>query len=169
MVASTSVDASLDGEAALAARHRETRALLDCFSAANANPAREAPAAVQQLVIAADQFIVARPIDNATDTKTILAGYPWFSDWGRDTMIALPGLCLATGRPWLARNIMRTFARFVSEGMLPNTFPRAGEPPQYNSVDASLWYFEAMREYFRATSDIGLLSELYPVLAEHHC
>ncbi len=80
-------------------------------------------------------------------------------------MVALPGLCLATGRPWLARNIMRTFARFVSEGMLPNTFPRAGEPPEYNSVDASLWYFEAMREYFHATSDIGLLGELYPVLA----
>jgi predicted glycogen debranching enzyme len=60
---------------------------------------------------------------------------------------------------------MRTFARFVSEGMIPNTFPRAGEPPQYNSIDASLWYFEAMREYFQATRDIGLLSELYPILA----
>ena len=96
--------------------------------------------------------------------KTILAGYPWFSDWGRDTMIALPGLCLATGRPWLARNILRTFSRFVSEGMLPNQFPRAGEAPEYNTVDATLWYFEAVRQYFEATSDIGLLHELYPVL-----
>lgn len=165
MVASTAADASLDGEAALAARHREARALLDCFSAENINTGRPAPPAIQQLVIAADQFIVARPLEDAADTKTILAGYPWFSDWGRDTMVALPGLCMATGRPWLARNIMRTFARFVSEGMLPNTFPRAGEPPQYNSVDASLWYFEAMREYFKATCDIGLLSELYPVIA----
>jgi predicted glycogen debranching enzyme len=165
MVASTAADASLDGHAAFAARQKEARALLDCFSAENINTAREVPPSVQQLVIAADQFIVARPLDDAADTKTILAGYPWFSDWGRDTMVALPGLCLATGRPWHARNIMRTFARFVSEGMLPNTFRRAGEPPQYNSVDASLWYFEAMREYFRATSDTGLLSELYPVFA----
>jgi predicted glycogen debranching enzyme len=165
MVASTAADVSLDGEAAFAARQREARALLDCFSAENMNSGRAAPPAIQQLVIAADQFIVARPLEDAADTKTILAGYPWFSDWGRDTMVALPGLCLATGRPWLARNIMRTFARFVSEGMIPNTFPRAGEPPQYNSIDASLWYFEAMREYFQATRDIGLLSELYPILA----
>ena len=79
-------------------------------------------------------------------------------------MIALPGLCLATGRPWLARNILRTFSRFVSEGMLPNQFPRAGEAPVYNTVDATLWYFEAVRQYFEATSDIGLLHELFPVL-----
>ena len=79
-------------------------------------------------------------------------------------MIALPGLCLATGRPWLARNILRTFSRFVSEGMLPNQFPRAGEAPAYNTVDATLWYFEAVRQYFEATSDIGLLHELFPVL-----
>ena len=116
------------------------------------------------MVLAADQFIAARPLDGAADAKTILAGYPWFSDWGRDTMIALPGLCLATGKPWLARNILRTFSRFVSEGMLPNQFPRAGEAPVYNTVDATLWYFEAVRQYFEATSDIGLLHELYPVL-----
>ena len=116
-------------------------------------------------MLAADQFIAARPLDGAADARTILAGYPWFGDWGRDTMVALPGLCLATGRPWLARNILRTFARFVSEGMLPNNFPRAGEAPQYNSVDAALWYFEAVREYFDATNDIGLLRELFPVLA----
>src|SRR5713226_9556582 len=79
-------------------------------------------------------------------------------------MIALPGLCLATGRPWLARNILRTFSHFVNEGMLPNYFPRAGEEPQYNTVDATLWYFEAVREYFDATGDSGLLRELYPVL-----
>jgi predicted glycogen debranching enzyme len=166
MVASTSAVPSLDGQAALAARHRESRALLDSFFAENIGTARAAPPAIQQLVLAADQFIAARPLDDAADARTILAGYPWFGDWGRDTMVALPGLCIATGRPWLARNILRTFSRFVSQGMLPNNFPSAGEAPQYNSVDAALWYFQAVREYFEATSDIHLLGELYPVLAE---
>jgi predicted glycogen debranching enzyme len=99
------------------------------------------------------------------DSQTILAGYPWFGDWGRDTMIALPGLCLVTGRPGIARNILRTYARFVSEGMLPNRFPGAGAGPEYNTADATLWYFQAVHEYFDATGDIELLRELYPVLA----
>ena len=164
IVASTAAVPSLIGEAAFVRRQFETGALLDRFLAAN-NGTTQAPSpAVQQLVLAADQFIAARPLDGAADAKTILAGYPWFSDWGRDTMIALPGLCLATGRPWLARNILRTFSRFVSEGMLPNQFPRAGAAPVYNTVDAALWYFEAVRQYFEAASDIGLLHELYPVL-----
>ncbi len=165
IVASTAAAPSLNGEAALDARHRETRSLLECFSAGNMGAAPTAPPAIRQLVLAADQFIAARPLDGAADARTILAGYPWFGDWGRDTMIALPGLCLATGRPWLARNILRTFARFVSQGMLPSNFPRAGDAPQYNTVDATLWYFEAIREYFDATSDIGLLHELFPVLS----
>ena len=165
MVASTAAAPALIGEAALAKRQSESRALLDRFFAVNTGPGTAAPPpAVRQLVLAADQFLVARPLDGAADTKTILAGYPWFSDWGRDAMIALPGLCLATGRPWMARNILRTFSRFVSEGMLPNQFPRAGAAPIYNSVDAALWYFEAVRQYFEATSDVGLLHELYPVL-----
>ena len=169
MVASTSAAPPLQGETAFATRQSETGALLDDYFAANRN-AGSGPAAsphasaIEQLVLAADQFIVARPVDGATDTKTILAGYPWFSDWGRDTMVALPGLCLATGRPQLAGNILRTFSHFVSDGMLPNNFPSAGEAPAYNSVDASLWYFEATRQYFEATRDIGLLRELYPAL-----
>jgi predicted glycogen debranching enzyme len=165
MVASTSPAPSLNGEAALAARHREAHALLERFFAGNMGVAPTAPPAIQQLVLAADQFIAARPLEGAAEARTILAGYPWFGDWGRDTMVALPGLCLTTGRPWLARNILRTFARFVSQGMLPNIIPRAGEEPQYNSVDAALWYFEAVREYFDVTSDTGLLRELYPVLS----
>jgi predicted glycogen debranching enzyme len=164
IVASMAATPSLIGEAAFAKRQNETGALLDRFFAANNGTAQAPSPAVQQLVLAADQFIAARPLDGAADAKTILAGYPWFSDWGRDTMIALPGLCLATGRPWLARNILRTFSRFVSEGMLPNQFPRAGAAPIYNTVDATLWYFEAVRQYFEATSDIGLLHELFPVL-----
>ena len=169
MVASTAANPSLIGEAALAKHQSEAGALLARFFAANpgTTPAarKPSPPAIQQLVLAADQFIAARPLDGADDAKTILAGYPWFSDWGRDAMIALPGLCLATGRPWLARNILRTYSHFVSEGMLPNQFPRAGEAPAYNSVDAALWYFEAVRQYFEATSDVGLLHELFPVLS----
>ena len=164
VVASTEAAPILIGEAAFAKRQSEAVALLDRFFTANAETARATPPAVQQLVLAADQFIAAHPLEGAPDARTILAGYPWFSDWGRDTMIALPGLCLATGRPWLARNILRTFSRFVSEGMLPNQFPRAGEAPVYNTVDATLWYFEAVRQYYEATTDIGLLHELFPVL-----
>lgn len=168
IVASTEAAPSLDGEAAFMKRQSETGALLDQFLAANLPTTQRTPQspppAVRQLALAADQFIAARPLDGAADAKTILAGYPWFSDWGRDTMVALPGLCLATGRPWLARNILRTFSRFVSEGMLPNQFPRAGVAPVYNTVDATLWYFDAVRQYWEATSDIGLLHELFPVL-----
>jgi len=165
IVASTVAGPSLNGEAALAARHRETHALLERFFSGSPGIAPTAPPAIQQLVLAADQFIVARTQEGVAEARTIMAGYPWFGDWGRDTMVALPGLCITTGRPWLARNILRTFARFVSWGMLPNNFPAAGEEPQYNTVDAALWYFEAVREYFDLTSDIGLLRELYPIMS----
>jgi predicted glycogen debranching enzyme len=165
IVASTDPAPALNGEAALTVRYRETQALLERFNGNDAGKATTAPAAIQQLVLAADQFIAARPVEGAADARTILAGFPWFGDWGRDAMIAIPGLCLSTGRPWLARNILRTFARFVSEGMLPNNFPTGGEPPQYNSVDAALWYVEAIRQYFDVTSDVGLLRELFPVLS----
>jgi predicted glycogen debranching enzyme len=164
IVASTAAAPSLNGEAAFAKRQSEEGALLDSFLAANSGTSHSPLQAVQQLVLAADQFIAARPLDGAADAKTILAGYPWFSDWGRDTMIALPGLCLTTGRPQLARNILRTFARFASEGMLPNQFPSSGQTPVYNTVDATLWYFDAVRQYYEATSDVELLDELFPVL-----
>ena len=118
---------------------------------------------VRRLALAADQFIVRR--GEAADGRTVIAGYPWFSDWGRDTMIALPGLALATGRHDVARNVLRTFAQFVSEGMLPNRFPDGGERPEYNTVDATLWYFHALDEYLAATGDRALLADLYPVLS----
>jgi predicted glycogen debranching enzyme len=98
------------------------------------------PPHLQDLVAAADQFIVKRG-----DLKTIIAGYPWFSDWGRDTMIALPGLTLVTGRVEVAKSILLAFAQSVDRGMLPNRFPDAGESPVYNTVDATLWFFEAIR------------------------
>lgn len=112
-----------------------------------------------QLVLAADQFVVERE-----GGLTVIAGYPWFGDWGRDTMIALPGLTLTTGRPDIAANILRTFAKFVSDGLLPNRFPDGAEAPEYNTVDATLWYFVAIDEYVRASGDRKLLEELFPVL-----
>jgi len=101
-----------------------------------------------------------------TTGKTIIAGYPWFGDWGRDTMIALPGLTLATHRPEIARPILLTFAQHLSQGMLPNAFPEAGDTPGYNTVDAILWYFEAIRAYVAATDDTDLIEELFPALEE---
>ena len=103
---------------------------------------------------------------SALEGKTIIAGYPWFSDWGRDTMISLPGLTLCTGRPQIARTILETFARYVDKGMLPNAFPEAGETPHYNTVDATLWYFEAIRAYYEATGDRKLVRKLWPILVD---
>lgn len=128
--------------------------------------AKKAPNWVKQLVLAADQFIVSRPLPDAPEGKTIIAGYPWFSDWGRDTMIALPGLTLCTGRPEIARTVLQTFAKYVNQGMLPNTFPEAEQTPHYNTVDATLWYFEAVRAYYEATGDAQLVRELWPVLID---
>ncbi len=117
----------------------------------------------RQLTLAADQFIVQVPGGRAT----IIAGYPWFGDWGRDTMIALPGLCLTTGRFEIAREILLSFSAFVSQGMLPNRFPDVGETPEYNTVDATLWYFVAIYRYINATGDVDLLRQsLWNVLAD---
>ncbi|MGD9590615.1 MAG: amylo-alpha-1,6-glucosidase [Pyrinomonadaceae bacterium] len=116
----------------------------------------------RQLVLAADQFIVSRG-----KGKTVIAGYHWFSDWGRDTMIALPGLTLSTGRPDVAKSILTEFSKHISEGMLPNRFPDAGEEPEYNTVDATLWFFEAIRAYVQATGDHSFVRRsLYAKLAD---
>jgi len=121
---------------------------------------------LKKLVLAADQFVVRRPLKEDPDAASIIAGYHWFSDWGRDTMIALPGLTLATGRPDITRKILSTFTHFVDRGMLPNVFPDAGETPDYNTVDATLWYFEAIRQYFATRKDEEFLSELFPTLVD---
>lgn len=125
-----------------------------------------APDWVDQLVLAADSFVFARPLKDVPDGESVIAGYPWFGDWGRDTMIALPGLTLATGRYESARRILLTFARFVDRGMLPNVFPGAGETPEYNTVDAALWYFEAWRAYLDCVNDQASLALAFPVLEE---
>lgn len=115
------------------------------------------------LTLAADQFIVKR----GQDLKTIIAGYPWFTDWGRDTMISLPGLCLSTGRFEDAKKIIAAFAQSVSMGMLPNRFQDNNEPPEYNNVDGTLWYFIAIKKYLDATGDEAfIISEILPVLKD---
>ncbi|HEY4234737.1 MAG TPA: amylo-alpha-1,6-glucosidase [Lacipirellulaceae bacterium] len=96
---------------------------------------------------AADAYIVLRG-----EGRTIVAGYPWFTDWGRDTFIAIRGLCIATGRLDVAREILLAWAGVVSEGMLPNRFPDSGGTPEFNSVDASLWYVVAVHEYLSANT-----------------
>lgn len=162
IVASTEPAPNLDGQLAYQERQDYERALL-----AQANvPAGSYQAALNQLILAADQFIVGRATPTDPNGRTIIAGYPWFSDWGRDTMIALPGLTLCTGRAEIAAKILRTFAHFVSQGMLPNRFPDAGQEPEYNTVDATLWYFEAIRAYHAHTNDHQLLQDLYPILQE---
>ena len=174
VVASTESAPCLEGTAAVGQRQAHEQSLLAQWrnrtqnSAQNSlqNHLQRAPDWIQQLVLAADQFIVNRPTANQPDGKTVLAGYHWFSDWGRDTMISLPGLTLATGRPAIARSILQTFAKSVDQGMLPNRFPDAGDQPEYNTVDATLWYFEAIRAYFAATQDRDLLCDLFPVLVE---
>ena len=122
------------------------------------------PSWVRQLALAADQFIVSRTLPDGTEGQTVIAGYPWFGDWGRDTMIALPGLTLATGRPEVAASILRTFGRYVDMGMLPNRFPDHGETPEYNTVDATLWYVEAVRAYVAATKDETIVDDLWATL-----
>ncbi len=158
LVISTEAEPGLDGLQALAAEQARQQVLL----AASPLDQASAPEFVRQLVLAADQFIVAR----GQGGQSVIAGYPWFSDWGRDTMIALPGLTLATGRPDVAARILRTYARYVDRGMLPNRFPDAGEQPEYNTVDATLWYFQAIYEYLRHTDDWQLANDLYPILVD---
>lgn len=165
LVLSSEATPSIDGDAAWQRRRQHEEALLSDWRRV-APAARQAPAWVDQLVLAADQFIVRRPLRDDPDGMSVIAGYHWFGDWGRDTMISLPGLLVTTGRFAAARRILTTFARFVDRGMLPNRFPDAAELPDYNTVDATLWYFEAIRSYHTATGDDDLVRELFPILEE---
>ncbi len=117
---------------------------------------------VATLLQAADQFVVRRG-----ELETVIAGYHWFGDWGRDTMIALPGLTLAAGRFEIAKNILLEFSKHVDRGMLPNLFPDAGDTPEYNTVDATLWFFEAIRAWKQKTGDSRFVREnFYGVLCD---
>ncbi|MCU0547744.1 MAG: amylo-alpha-1,6-glucosidase [Leptolyngbya sp. Prado105] len=167
-VTSTESNPNLDGETALRAQRNHEQRLFDCWRLDRVKQVETSPIWVRQLVLAADQFIVNR----APNGKTIIAGYPWFGDWGRDTMISLSGLTLATGRVEIARSILYTFAQHLNQGMLPNRFPDAGEIPEYNTVDATLWYFIAIFDYYNATDDHDVIDNLFPMLSEiidWHC
>ena len=126
-----------------------------------------------RLVVAADQFLIlpgSRPEESAEAARrgltlrTVAAGYHWFLDWGRDTMISLEGLMLATGRHAEARATLLTFSRYVRDGLLPNLFPEGEKDGAYHTVDATLWYFHTIHRYVVASGDAGLLEELMPTL-----
>jgi predicted glycogen debranching enzyme len=125
-------------------------------------PFANADELTRSLIAAADQYIVARG-----EQKTIIAGYHWFCDWGRDTMIALPGLTLTTGRYDVAKSILLAFAPYLDRGMLPNRFPDVGEEPEYNTVDATLWYVEAVRALLSHKNEYKFVrAKLYDKLVE---
>ena len=113
---------------------------------------READDLTRRLAVAADDFLVERHTPGGS-SASIVAGYPWFGDWGRDTFVALPGLALLTGQADKARQVLSTFAGAVANGMIPNRFDDYGGPPHYNSIDASLWFILAADRYVRATGD----------------
>jgi predicted glycogen debranching enzyme len=163
--AESPVEVDLDGEAAVAVARAREAALLE---RARSSGADTADPLVRQLVLAADQFIVARPIPGEAEVgRSVIAGYPWFNDWGRDTMIALPGLCLATGRFDNAARLLRSFATWVRDGLLPNNFPDAERAePAYHTVDAALWYVHAVEAYRATTGDESLVDGLLPILRE---
>ncbi len=137
----------------LEARAREAAAALP----------RDAPQWIRRLSHATLAFPVQRS-GGGTPGASVIAGYPWFADWGRDTMISLPGLASALGRHTLTAEILRTYAGHVDRGMLPNRFPDDGAPAEYNTADATLWLFEALRVHLAAAPDAPLVRDLYPVL-----
>src|SRR4029077_6346533 len=134
----------------------------------------------QQLVLAADQFIItpggrveeaARAHAAGDEVRTVIAGYHWFTDWGRDPMISLEGLPLTTGRHAEAGYILRTFAHYIRDGLIPNMFPEGECQGLYHTADATLWYFHALDRYLAVTDDRGTLRLLLPSLldiVEHH-
>lgn len=172
LVASTDsweVVRTLPPDEALAAERERRRRLV-----AMAHPKAQAGTAAE-LVLAADQFIItpagrvsdaARAHASGDEERTIIAGYHWFTDWGRDTMISLEGLALTTGREMEAGYILRTFAHYIRDGLIPNMFPEGEQQGLYHSADATLWYFHAIDRYLEATGDRETLRHLLPKLLE---
>ena len=156
-----------------AERRRRQRLLAQAAPEAQRGPAAE-------LVLAADQFIitpagrteeVTRARAFGDQVRTVIAGYHWFTDWGRDTMISLEGLTLATGRQTEAGYILRTFGHYVRDGLIPNMFPEGEKEGLYHTADATLWFFHALHRYVESTGDHLTLSLLYPKLRQiiaHH-
>jgi len=172
LVASTeqweTIQALGPGEAAGAEQERRRRLL------SMAGPIAEEPLAAE-LVLAADQFLItpagraeeaARARAAGEEVRTVIAGYHWFTDWGRDTMISLEGLTLATGRHREAASILKTFAMYVRDGLIPNMFPNGAREGLYHTADATLWFFHAVHRYVQATGDTDTLRGLIPTLAD---
>src|SRR5437764_1435603 len=170
LVASTESSATMNvlqpDQALTADRQRRQRLIAQAVSAAR----RDAEA---ELVLAADQFIItpagrteeaARAHAFGDEVRTVIAGYHWFTDWGRDTMISLEGLTLATGRRVEAGYILRTFAHYVRNGLIPNLFPEGRKEGLYHTADATLWFFHAIQRYVEISGDRLTLSLLYPTL-----
>lgn len=134
--------------------------------------AKEAPWWISQLNLSADQFVVTRTMAKDKQGKnkqgtSLIAGYPWFTDWTRDTMLSLPGILLVPRRFNEAKNVLQTYAQYLNRGLLPNTFPDWGEQPeQYGSVDAPLLYIYAIDQYYQHTRDLSLVKQLFPVMTE---
>lgn len=159
-----------------AALQREQQLQCDFPARAHAAFKPATPGWIEQLMAGSERFLFRRPLKGGGSGESIIAGYPWFADWGRDTMIALPGLTLTTGQLPLARRILETWADYVDQGMIPNRFPESAVPasaPEYNSVDASLWFILAWHAYWEAGGEKSALRKVLPVLdqiisAYHH-
>jgi predicted glycogen debranching enzyme len=166
LILTAETDEPADPETALAAAGERDTELLRRAAVSDAQ------SMTGRLVHAADAFLVARSIAGVAEGRSIIAGYPWFNDWGRDTMIALPGLCLATGRHAEAATILRSFARFERDGLIPNDFPDDPDrEPAYHTFDASLWFVLPAAAHLEATGDDTLVADLLPTLrsiVEHH-
>ena len=157
--------------------HAELRRRMRLVETARRVPAEGIAA---ELVLAADQFIItpagrveeaARARAMGDEVRTVIAGYHWFTDWGRDTMISLEGLTLCTGRHREAGYILRTFGHYVRDGLIPNMFPEGTRDGLYHTADATLWFFHAMHRYLMATDDRSTLRQLLPALksiVDHH-
>jgi len=149
------VFSSMDVEALLEAELNCRRKLLSNFHELHRQVALDDW--LKWMILAAEQFLVKRV---STQTKTVIAGYHWFEDWGRDALISLPGLTLVTGKFDAAREILQTFKHYCYKGIIPNRFPdHAGDSPLYNTVDASLWYFNAVLQYLKYTNDFGFVQK----------
>ncbi len=124
---------------------------------------------LNDLMVSGDQFLVKR---KSTDSYTLLAGYHWFTDWGRDTMIAMRSLCIDTGKKDVSKSIIKTFLHYIDKGMLPNRFPDSiNDKPEYNTIDATLWLFVVLYDYYKTFSDKKFVKEVFPKLTDiigHH-
>jgi predicted glycogen debranching enzyme len=171
-IASTESFADLEAEStdeSLETEIRRRSRLLVAAGPISANPL------CAELILAADQFVI-EPATRAAETtraraaggeaRSVIAGYHWFTDWGRDTMISLEGLTLCAGRTSEARGILLTFARYLRDGLIPNLFPEGGQEGLYNTADATLWFFHAIDRYVTLTNDGDTLRDLLPALDE---